>query len=448
MFEIIKKIRTFFTNLFAKDVFIKIGSLVAAIVIWFIVSVSVYQTMDDVFYNVQVEIDISGTYAEASGYQPMTQSEETVTVYITGDRGEIGNLKSEDLVAVASAENVMYAREYRLPLEIRCKSNKDFEVTKIEPSVISVDFDRIVTKEVELKSRLSGVRAEEGYIMGEQDDIVIVPNIVNVTGPAEMVENITDAMVVISEDTLLTETTDFKADSLSFFNGSVPITDENDVLSFDKTEFTVHVPVYERRTVSLNLLFANAPESFNIEAFKEKLDMSVTELEIAVPSESIREMNSIENSIDIGTIDMREVDIGSEFTFSTADFLPEGCQDLGEVKTVTVKCPSDGLVRRPIHFTGSSIQLVNAPAQFNVDIITSGVTAIFIGSAESMEQLTYIDIIAQIDMYNSIDAESGSGYYKLPVTFVIPFYDDVWCVGSDDALTPRVTINATPKGGN
>ena len=446
MLEVLKKIKVFFNNLFAKDVFIKIGSLVAAIVIWFVVSVSVYQTMYDVFYNVQIEIDISGTYAEASGYQPMTQSDETVTVFITGDRGEIGNLKSEDLVAVASAENVMYAREYRLPLEIRCNSNKDFEVTRIEPSVITVDFDRIVTKEVELKSRLSGVRAADGFIMGAEDDIVIVPNTVNVTGPAEMVENITDALVVISEDTLLTETTDFKADSLSFFNGSVAITDDNGNLSFDKPEFTVHVPVYERRTVSLNVLFANAPESFNTEAFKEKLDISVSELEIAVPSESIREMNSIDNSIDIGTIDMREVDIGSEFTFSTVDFLPEGCQDLGAIGTVTVTCPSDGIVRRPIHFTGSSIQLVNAPAQFNFDIITSGVTAIFIGSSESMDQLTNIDIIAQIDMYNSFDKETG--YHKLPVTFVIPFYDDVWCVGSDDALTPRVTINATLKDGS
>lgn len=446
MLEVIKKIKAFFNNLFAKDVFIKIGSLIAAIVIWFIVSVSVYQTMDDVFYNVPVEINISGTYAEASGYQPMMQSEETVIVYITGDRGEIGNLKSEDLVAVASAENVMYAREYRLPLEIQCKSNKDFEVTRIEPSVITVDFDRIVTKEVELKSRLSGVRAAEGYIMGSDDDIVIVPNVVNVTGPAKMVENITDAMVVINGDTLLTETTDFKADSLSFFNGSVALTDETGKLSFDKPEFTVHVPVFEKRTVSLNVLFANAPESFNTDAFKKMLDMSVTELEIAVPSESIREMNSIDNTIDIGTIDMREVDIGSEFTFSTSDFLPEGCQDLGEIRTVTVTCPSEGLVRRPIHFTGSSIQLVNAPAQFNIDIITSGVTAIFIGSSESMEKLTYIDIIAQMNMTNIPDMETG--YNKLPVTFVIPFYDDVWCVGTDDALTPIVTINATMKDGS
>lgn len=437
--KVFKKIKTFFDNLFAKDVFIKVGSLVAAIIIWFGVSVFVYQDMDDVIYNVPIEIDINGTYAEASGYQAISQSEETVTVYITGDKGEIGSLKSEELIAVASAENVMYAREYKLPLEIKCTSNKDFEVIRIEPSFVSVDFDRIITKEIGLKPRLSGIRAADGYIMGDEDDIVIVPNVVNVTGPAEMVDKITDAAVVISEETLLTDTTDFKADTLSFFSGISAVSDEDERLSLDKSEFTVHVPIYEIRTFSLNVLLTNAPEGFNEEKFKAMLDMSFTELVVAVPSE-----NAIErDSIDIGPIDMREADIGSEFSFSTDDFLPEGCQDLNEVHSVTIKCPSDGLVRRAIHFTNSQIQLINAPAQFDFNIITAGVTAIFIGSEESLEQLTYIDIIAQIDMLNSFNMKEG--YDKLPVTFIIPFYDDVWCVGSDGVLTPRATISAKLK---
>lgn len=446
MLEIIKnifnKIGMFFSHLFEKDVVIKIASLVAAIVIWFLVSISVYPTMDTVIYNVPVEISLEGTYAEANEYQPMSQSVETVNVYITGDRGEVGSLKTEDLVAVASAENVMYAMEYNLPIQIESKNGKKFEVTKIEPALVSVDFDRIITKKIQVSPEISGLNTADGFIMGDNESIIVVPDTVSITGPAETVESITRATAIISEDTTLTSTTDFKTSTIKLYNGNIVIVDEDNRLTYDKSEFTVHVPVYVKRTMKLDVRITNAPASFDIEKFKEKLEFSVDELEVVVPNESIKDGDVI----DIGTIDMREVDIGKEFTFITEEFLTEGYQDWNEVGAITVKCPSEGLIKRPIHITNPSIQLVNVPSQFDFKIVTSGVTPIFVGPEESMEQLTYIDVIAQIDMLNSFDMEEG--YHKLPVTFSIPAYDDIWCIGSDGVLSPRATIQVTVKENN
>ncbi len=150
--------------------------------------------------------------------------------------------------------------------------------------------------------------------------------------------------------------------------------------------------------------------------------------------------------LDIGVIDMREVDIGKEFTFAVDSFLPEGYLDRNEIGTVTVKCPSEGLVKRAIHITNPSIQLVNVPNRFDFKIITSGLMPMFIGSEESMEQITYIDVIAQVDMLNGLNVEEGESYLKLPVTFSIPAFDDVWCIGTEDgALSPRVTVQVKAK---
>lgn len=438
----LKKIRSFFSRLFEKDVVIKITSIIAAIVIWFIISVSEYPIINEIVYNVPVQIAMEGTYAEASGYQAMTQSVETVTVYLTGNRGEVGNIKTEDLVAVASAENVMYAMEYNLPLEIESLDNKEFEVTKIEPAVVSVAFDRIITKEIPVTPEITGINASEGYIMGDEDDIAVVPNKVSVTGPAEMVDEITKATVIIREDTILTNTTDFKTNTIKLYSNSMEITDENSQLKYDKTDFTVHIPIYAKQTVKLDVRITNAPSSFDVDKFKEQLEFSVDELVVAVADEMVVEREAM----DIGTIDMREVDIGKEFTFSTSDFLPENYQDWNDVKTITVKCPSEGLLVRPIHITNPSIQLINVPAQFDFKIITSGVTPIFIGPEETLEQMTYIDVIAQIDMLNTLDIEEG--YCKLPVTFSIPAYDDVWCIGSEGVLSPMATIQVTAKENN
>ncbi|GEM_PF-422933 len=440
--NVFKKVSNFFSRLFEKDVVIKITSIIAAIAIWFVISVSQYPIIDEVVFNVPIQIELEGTYAEASGYQAMTQSVETVTVYLTGNRGEVGNIKTEDLVAIASAENVMYATEYNLPLEIESVTNKDFEVTKIEPAVVNVGFDRIVTKEIPVSPEISGINAAEGYIMGEGDDIAVVPNKVNITGPATTVDEITQATVIIREDTVLTATTDFKTSTIKLYNDKTEIADDDIQLTYDKSDFTVHVPVYAKQTVKLDVRITNAPASFNVDKFKEKLEFSVEELVVAVADE-----NAVKReAMDIGTIDMREVDVGREFVFSTADFLPENYQDWNDVGTITVKFPSEGLAVRPIHITNPSIQMINVPAQFDYRIVTSGVTPIFIGPEKSLEQLTYIDVIAQIDMLNSFNIEEG--YCKLPVTFSIPAFDDVWCIGSEGVLSPMATIQVTAKENN
>lgn len=440
--NVFKKISNFFSRLFEKDVVVKITSIVAAIAIWFVISVSEYPIINEVVYNVPIKIALEGTYAEASGYQAMSQSIETVTVYLTGNRGELGNISTEDLQAVASAENVMYAMEYNLPLEIESLADREFEVTKIDPPIVSVSFDKIITKEISVTSEISGINAADGYIMGDSENIAVVPNKVSVTGPAALIDEITHASVIIREDTILTSTTDFKTNTIKLYNESTEIVDEDEMLSYNKSDFTVHIPVYAKQTVKLDVRITNAPPSFDIEKFKESLEFSVDELVVAVADE-----NAVEReAMDIGTIDMREVDVGKDFNFATADFLPENYQDWNDVKSIIVKCPSEKLVSRPIHITNPSIQLINAPAQYDFKIVTSGVTPIFIGPEETIEQMTYIDVIAQIDMLNTFDIEEG--YCKLPVTFSIPAYDDVWCIGSEGVLSPMATIQVTAKENN
>lgn len=443
----VKKVGLFFSRLFEKDVVVKITSLAAAIVIWFIISVSAYPTIEKPVYSVPVQIALDGTYAASHGLQAMSVSEQTVNIVIKGKREQVGSLSAEELTAVASAENVMYAVEYSLPLEITCSSGKEFEVVKIEPASVAVDFDEIISKEIELTPELSGISAAEGYFIDGEDSVAVVPNTVTVTGPAEVLKNVTRASAVVSEDASLTKTEDFRTSTVKLYRGLAAVTEEDkEKLSFDKTDFTVHVPVFGKKTVQLNVRITNAPDSFNTSKFMEQLELSVDEIEVAVPNEAARETENDIEIIDIGVIDMREVDKGKVFTFEVDSFLPEGYIDRNEIGTVTVTCPSEGLTKRAIHIPNQSIQLVNVPSRYDFKIVTSGVMPIFIGSEESMEQLTYIDIIAQVDMLNGLNIEEGENYMKPPVTFSIPAFSDVWCIGTEDgALSPRVTVQIMAK---
>jgi YbbR domain-containing protein len=444
MKRILEIISSFFKRLFEKDLVIKILSIVAAIVIWFTVSINAYPTVDRVIYNVPVTIDMQGTYAEAHNFKVINQSITEVDIYIQGERGEIGNLTADDLKVTASAENVINAADYSLPLEVSSISGKNFSVTKITPAdnsklsveTTDVSFDEIITKEISIRPLMDNVHVANGFI-SDDDDVVIAPDRIEITGPKDQVDGIEDVYFYVEADGELSETYEYTAADPVIYSDGSPISEEEGI-SFSKTSFNVSVPILKRQTLPLTVLISNAPESFDTSAFMDKLEFSVTELEVAAPVDMIKE--DITRSI--GTIDMREVNIGSVFRFNTADFLPEGYQNLSGIDSVTVTCPSDGLYWITMSIRGSSIQIVNAPVQFDCNIITSGFTLTFIGSEESIENLSYIDVVSQIDLINY---ELEEGDYKFPVTFSTPAYDDVWCIGSDGVLSPKAVVTVTLK---
>ncbi len=446
MNKIFNSVADFFRRLFEKDFVVKIISILAAIMIWFIVSINEYPTISRVFYNVPVMVEMQGTYAEAHNFQVVEQKITSANVYITGDRGEIGNLDKEDITIVASAENVINATSYNLPIDVVSSSGREFSVTNVANvetgeniSHVNVIFDEIITKEISVKPKMDNVKIAQGFI-SDVDDVVIIPDKIQVTGAKASVSKITDAYVYIESPNELASTYEYMASNPVLYSENSPVSDVS-TITIDRTNFTVQVPVLQKQILPLDVRITNAPAGFDTEAFIEKLQLSVTELEVAAQKEFIKDIKSL----DIGSIDMREVDIGSVFTFSTAEFLPDGYQNLSEVSTVTVTCPSENLYKLTMAIRGSAVQIINAPPQFNYDIITSGFTMTFIGSQESLEQLTYFDVSAQIDLINY---ELEERDYKFPVTFSTPNFKDVWCIGSDGVLSPKATVTVTIKKDN
>lgn len=430
----VDKIKDFFKKLFQKDSTLKLMSIVSAILIWMIVSISVYPTINTIIYNVPVEINLDGSYAQSNQLDVISLSDRTVTVKISGKRGQIGDIKSSDLVAMVDVSPVLMAKDYKLDLNVESTADKEFEVLSIEPSTVNVTFDKIITKEFPITAQLDNVKIASGYMMG---DPVVSPEVVTVTGPQDKVNSITGICAAVNTENELSSTYEFNATELILYNNNAVISNEDGMITFDKSSFTVQIPVYVRQTLPLDVNIINAPDKFDIEKFRESLVFSVTELNIAAPNDKIKDYKSLT----IGTINMREVDIGTVFEFKTADFIPEGYENLSQIETVTVTCPSEGLNKKAIAIRGSSIQLVNMPAQFDFEIITSGFTPFFVGDEAQIEELSSADITAQIDL---IDFDMQEGDHRLPVEFIISSYDYVWVIGSDVA-TPKAYVTATLK---
>ncbi|MCI7767409.1 MAG: CdaR family protein [Oscillospiraceae bacterium] len=422
-----------FIRLIKEDGPLKIFSILSAAAIWAVVSISVYPTMESVYYNVPVEISLENTYAEANQLSVMSSSDETVTVKLKGNRSQIGEIKAEDLTASVDVSNVMLPKNYNLSMKIECAKKTEFEVVSIEPETVSVSFDKIITKELSITPLLENVRIAPGYMSG---DPVVNPSSVMVTGPQDMVNSITKVCARVSPEKELDSTYEFTTDELVLYNNNAVISDDSKLLSFDKSAFAIQIPVFVRQTLPLEVNIINAPEKFDLDYFREQLVFSVGEIDIAAPNDKIKELKSL----NIGTINMREVDVGSVFEFKAENFLPDGYENLTQIDTVTVTCPSEGIKKKAIAIKGKDIQFVNRPAQYEFESVSSGMTLFVVGDEEQISSITREDITAQIDL---IDFDMQEGDHKMSVGFIISSYDKVWFNGGDGIATPKIIVKAT-----
>lgn len=426
-----KKFSDKITELFRKDISLKIISIVLAIGVWAAVSITEYPIIETTFYNIPTTLSAEGTYAQANQLSAVNPPEQTVTVTISGERGKIGSLKAEDLTAWLDMSTVMLPREYNLPVKISCQTDAEFEVKSIEPSSVRVSFDKIVSREFTVTPLVENASVAAGYMSG---DPIVTPSTVTVTGPQNTVGSITDVRVKVSPNRVLDSTYDFTSDEMILYNKNSVIAD-NSLLSFDKTGFSVQIPVFVRKTLPLDVDIINAPENFDVDYFRRQLIYSIDELTIAAPNDKINERESLS----IGTINMREVDVGSRFEFRTENFLPEGYENLSQIDTITVTCPSEGIAKKPIVIMGKDIQFVNRPPQFDFTPVVSGITVSLVGDEEQIAEISSADITAQIDLFD-FDMEEGDK--NLPVDIIIFSYDKVWFSGKDGVATPKIYVTA------
>lgn len=429
--QLIANISSKFSSFFHHDIFLKLLSIFLAFIIWAMVSIFQYPTITKTFV-IPAEIDLEGTYAHSAGLDVISSDSLTVTVTLSGDRGRIGSLTEDDLNAYVDLSTVMTAREYNLPVKVAAKdSSYEFEVKNIEPSSVSVTFDEIITKEIPVSPMLENVSVATGYSMG---DAVVSPSAVSVKGPKSIVSSITDAYAVVSPNRVLDSSYEFTTDNIILYNNNAIISDDTGLLSVDKTSFTVQIPIFVRKTLPLNVNIVNAPQGFDVEYFRSKLTFSIDAIDIAAPNNSIDELESLT----IGTINMREVDMGSRFEFKAENFLPEGYENLTGAESVVVTCPSEGLSKKSLIIMAKDIHFINIPTMYHFTTVASGITVTLVGDEEQISEISTADVTAQIDLigFNTDEQES-----MMPVDIIISSYDKVWFTGGNTA-TPKIAVTA------
>lgn len=404
-----------FRKLFYNDRFLMIISVILGIIVWAFVVNVVDPNKEQRVTGIPVAFDT--TSLEKLGLSVVYVSNKTVEIDVVGNRLPVSQITSDDFITSVSLFGVDSPGTYDLEVQVSKKyQNTDYNIIQpTSPIIVSVRFDKYVTKKMPLSIDLSSVTVPSGYIMGKH---YITPAEIAISGPETDVARIAKCLVV--PDPALPET----VDKATVGSGGIVLYDvtgkpvDMTNLKLDRERADVTIPVLKQKVLPIEVEFNNLPDNFLVDELQYSL--SDTEILVAGPAETIDTMSKVS----VRYVDLKLVEPNSVFVFDIE--LPEGFENIDNVTSVKVDFSiADYEVRK---FNVKTINIVNEPTNYEVALATKGINNVqIVGPAEILEQITAGDIVAEVDVS---DRDLGTGsQHNVPVRIIIPSRGVVWAIG-------------------
>lgn len=402
---------------------LKILSAVCAIIIWIII-VNVYDP--------STSVTVSGVEVQLVNTESLTEKEyayevvdgSKISVYISGPRSIVTDIKAKDIVATADLSNVTVFSDY---VDIDVKVVKDgVSASSIEiapkTTAIRLKIENRVTKTFNIDTELVGTPAD-GYVIGGQQ---ISPSSVKVTGTSSVVDSI--SLVKVSYDVSGATMNISDAAQIKIYDSQgTEIVDDRIELS--KTAVDIKVSVLMTKTVPVTYKTKGTPaDGYGVSG----IDQAVTEAVIAGTEDALRDVNSID--VPDSAIDVSGLNADKIFHVRLSSYLPGNITVMSEgVVNVTVRIYP--VSEREISVPVTGIVLSNLPQGYNISF--GDVTAVNItvtGEQSVLTALTVTGIIPTIDLSG---IKEGDNTLRLKVT-----------LPANCTLKQNYTVNVTAESVN
>lgn len=402
---------------------LKILSAVCAIIIWIII-VNVYDP--------STSVTVSGVEVQLVNTESLTEKEyaydvvdgSKISVYISGPRSIVTDIKAKDIVATADLSNVTVFSDY---VDIDVKVVKDgVSASSIEiapkTTAIRLKIENRVTKTFNIETELVGTPAD-GYVIGGQQ---ISPSSVKVTGTSSVVDSISSVKVSYDVSGATMNISDAAPIKIYDSQGTEIVDDR---IELSKTAVDIKVNVLMTKTVPVTYKTKGTPaDGYGVSG----IDQAVTEAVIAGTEDALRDVNSID--VPDSAIDVSGLNADKIFHVRLSSYLPGNITVMSEgVVNVTVRIYP--VSEREISVPVTGIVLSNLPQGYNISF--GDVTAVNItvtGEQSVLTSLTVTGIIPTIDLSG---IKEGDNTLRLKVT-----------LPANCTLKQNYTVNVTAESVN
>lgn len=351
--------------------------------LWIVVSIQVFPTIEKEINNVSVEAHLTD-YMIRNNLQIVNDVNQTVNIKIQGKRYDISRLDTQDFYASVDLSEVTSAGKYNVALEVFAKTNEDYTLLEVEPKTLSLEIDKIITKEFPITGTAPDISLPEGFYA---DDVTTSPETISVTGSASMLDKIERIEAKSTFHGEIMESTQTNSEIIIYGSNGTKIV--SDKLKLSTELVTVNIPIFKQKELPLKVTI-NYPAGFDAESLKYEIRPEM--ITVAAPN------NTIDNQsqLDIGTINLSDITPNSNTYLPIV--LPEGYKNLSgnNSATITWKTENYGLLDYTV--TSENIEIKGIPDNYKVSLTTTALNVTVTGPSDLITGFSKGDITATVNL--------------------------------------------------
>lgn len=373
-----------------KNLGFKILAVVFAFILWLVV----YNTDDPtvtVSYTTNVTVENASAVTEMNKCYEVLNGTNTVTFAVTAKRSVLNKLEDTDFTAVADMNRMIVNEEgdeANVPIEITSKRSNSSLKYNGKNKYLEVSLEDLMKRRFIITADTSG-KVADGYALGEVT--VTNPNVLNVSGPASIVNKIDSVVATI----------DVEGMSMNLSDNVIPALYDADGQEIDTTKLklsntTVTISAKILSVKEIPLVFSTTGVPYG--------DYRVVEISSKPETVKVKGSSTILNPLSSLTIpgDVLNVSRAREDITTTIDiseYLPDGVELVNASDaTVTVTVRIEAYESKKFNLNTSQITVDGLDTNYDLSFEQSTVAVTVSGLKDNLNVLTVSQLSASIDV--------------------------------------------------
>ena len=381
-------------NKILKTLVNNIGYKILAVVFAFILWLVVYNIDDPnktVRFTTNVMVENESAITDMNKCYEVLNGTNTITFSVTAKRSVINKLEDTDFIATADMNRMIMNsdnKSAKVPIEVISRRSNSSLKYNGKNQYLEISLDDLVSRRFMINADTTG-QVADGYALGEVT--VTNPNVLNVTGPATIVDKIDSVVATI----------DVEGMSMNLSDNVLPVfydADGNEIdttrLKYNNTTVTIATKILRVKEIPLSFTTTGTPSG----------DYRVVEITSDPENIRIKGASSVLNPIMSLAIPAEVLNVSGArddltTTIDITEYLPDGVElvDAADA-TVTVTVRIEAYQSKTFTIDTKDITVNGLGDGYELAFEQNSVTVTISGLQNDLNRLSVADLASAIDV--------------------------------------------------
>ena len=373
-----------------KNLGFKILAVVFAFILWLVV----YNTDDPtitVSYTTNVTVENASVVTDMNKCYEVLNGTNTVSFAVTAKRSVLNKLEDTDFTAVADMNRMIVNEDgdkANVPIEIISKRSNSSLKYNEKNKYLEVSLEDLMKRRFIITADTSG-KVADGYALGEVT--VTNPNVLNVSGPASIVNKIDSVVATIDVDGMSMNLSDNVIPALYDADGQEIDTTK---LKLSNTTVTISAKILSVKEIPLVFSTSGVPYGDNRVV---EISSKPETIKVKGSSTTLNPLSSLNIPGDVLNVSGASEDITT--TIDISEYLPDGVELVNaSYATVTVTVRIEAYELKKFNLSTSQINVNGLDSNYDLSFDQSTVAVTVSGLKNDLNKLNTSQLSASIDV--------------------------------------------------